>query len=96
MEDKKFTDASLEELIITASSFAIEDNSLDENSKVILKQKHFDLSFETLKKYSKVKEKGVPGFRRSEVDNYEENCKTCSDVPETVGNPYEDDTGEIE
>lgn len=91
-----FTGALIKELVITASSFAIEDKSLDENDKVILKQKHFDQSFETLKKYSKAEEKNISGFRRKE-----EEVPDDGNTIEPYSDPsnrtqYEKDTGEIE
>ena len=94
---KGFTGALLKELIITASSFAIEDKSLDKNKKVILKQKHFDQSFETLEKYSKAKEKNVKGFRREEDGDEKELCpENCAPTSVEDQTQYEKDTGKIE
>lgn len=97
-----FTGALLKELIITASSFAIEDKSLDENNKVILKQKHFDIAFDTLKTYSKMKNKSISGFRKQSEEEYEEtyndNCCEKSLAPTVAErkSSYKDDTGVID
>lgn len=88
-----FTGALIKELIITASSFAIEDKSLDDNDKVILKQKHFDQSFETLKKYSKVKEKSISGFRKCKEEDTRE---PCDEVCISNKTQYEKDSGDID
>ena len=94
---KGFTGALLKELIITASGFAIEDKSLSDNDKVILKQEHFDLAFETLKQYSAIQKKSIKGFKRED-----DNCDVCKEdeVPTIAGGggnrEYTEDTGEID
>lgn len=92
---KGFTGALLRELIITASSFAIEDNSLGENDKVILKQNHFNLAFETLKQFSKLEKKGTPGFRQRE-ENRDENCESEAPIQTADKHTYKEDSGVIE
>ena len=88
----KFTPALLKELVITACSFGIDDNSL-ENNKVILKQKHFDLALDTLKNYTKVNPTMKPlGFSK---DVCEEDERISEEPPTTGYSTYEEDSGEI-
>lgn len=89
----KFTPALLKELIITACSFGIDDNSL-ENNKVILKQRHFDLALDTLKNYTKVNPtKKSLGFSKDVCE--EDERVTGEEAPFLEKSAYEEDNGEI-
>ena len=94
----KFTPALLKELVITACSFGIDANSV-ENNKVILKQKHFDLALDALKNYTKVDPTKKPlGFSKDKEFREEDEKEFYSGEepgPAAADFTYENDTGEI-
>ena len=61
---KGYTGAHIRELVTTAVICAIEENSVDENQKVILKQEHFDKNIEKVK----AKKVGSVGFNVDSTD----------------------------
>jgi SpoVK/Ycf46/Vps4 family AAA+-type ATPase len=62
---KEFTGAQLKELVQTASIYAIDQNSLDKDGKVIILKDHFDYSFANT---PKEREKEALGFSSDESE----------------------------